>query len=150
MRQEIKTLEQSLGLTLIQAKEKNLPGVSALASAYADTEGKLKVAHDKLDTLKQERKNTPTRVEIREVAKSAVVKLATERKHLTNVIKMVAYQAESDLLALLAPNYHRAENEAIKFVKQMKKALKRVSVVLDSTAFFHGRDEPPIYGSASG
>jgi hypothetical protein len=29
-----------------------------------------------------------------------VVKLATKRKHLTGIIKMIAYQAESDLLAL--------------------------------------------------
>jgi len=40
-----------------------------------------------------------------------VVKLATERKHLTDLIKMVAYQAESDLLALLRPHYARAEQE---------------------------------------
>ncbi|MBV9531859.1 MAG: hypothetical protein JO283_12520 [Bradyrhizobium sp.] len=35
----------------------------------------------------------------------AVVRLATERKHLTDIIKMIAYQAESDLLALLGPHY---------------------------------------------
>jgi hypothetical protein len=40
-----------------------------------------------------------------------VVKLATERKHLTDIIKMVAYQAESDLLALLRPHYARVERE---------------------------------------
>jgi hypothetical protein len=40
-----------------------------------------------------------------------VVKLAPERKHLTNLIKMVAYQAESDLLRLVAPHYRRADDE---------------------------------------
>ena len=40
-----------------------------------------------------------------------MVKLATERKHLTDIIKMVAYQVESDLLALLRPHYARAEQE---------------------------------------
>ena len=40
-----------------------------------------------------------------------VVKLAPERKHLTNLIKMVAYQAESDLLRLAAPHYRRADDE---------------------------------------
>jgi molybdopterin synthase catalytic subunit len=39
-----------------------------------------------------------------------VVKLATERKHLTDIIKMVAYQAESDLLAQLRPHYARVEH----------------------------------------
>ncbi len=111
VRQEIKTLEQALGSVLIQAKEMNLPGVSALASAYADTETKLNAARLKLEALKQERKQTPTRIEIREVAKSTVIKLATERKHLTNVIKMLAYQTESDLLSLLSANYRRTEDE---------------------------------------
>jgi hypothetical protein len=41
-----------------------------------------------------------------------VVKLATERKHLTDIIKMVAYQAESDLLALLRPQEVREDQWA--------------------------------------
>ena len=40
-----------------------------------------------------------------------MVKLATERKHLTDIIKMVAYQAESDLVALLRPHYARVDQE---------------------------------------
>jgi transposase-like protein len=40
-----------------------------------------------------------------------MVKLATERKHLTDIIKMVAYQAESDLIALLRPHYARVDQE---------------------------------------
>ena len=42
---------------------------------------------------------------------SDVVKLAPERKLLTNIVKMVAYQAESDLVRLLAPHYKRVEDE---------------------------------------
>ena len=40
-----------------------------------------------------------------------VVKLSTERKHLTNVLKMVAYQVESDLVELIRPHYKRVEEE---------------------------------------
>jgi len=53
--------------------------------------------------------NVPKRVELRELNERTVVKLATERKHLTDIIKMVAYQAESDLLALLRPHYARVQ-----------------------------------------
>jgi len=56
-------------------------------------------------------RNVPKRVEVRELNERAVVKLATERKHLTDIIKMVAYQAESDLLALLRPHYARVDQE---------------------------------------
>ena len=36
---------------------------------------------------------------------------AGERKHLTDIIKMVAYQAESDLVMLLRPYYARVDQE---------------------------------------
>lgn len=39
------------------------------------------------------------------------MKLSTERKHLTNVLKMIAYQVESDLVELVRPHYKRAEDE---------------------------------------
>ena len=40
-----------------------------------------------------------------------VVKLAPERKLLTNLLKMVAYQAESDLVHRVAPHYKRTTDE---------------------------------------
>jgi hypothetical protein len=40
-----------------------------------------------------------------------VVKLAPELKHLTNLVKMVAYQAESDLLRAIAPHCRRVDDE---------------------------------------
>ena len=40
-----------------------------------------------------------------------LVKLSTERQHLTNVLKLVAYQIESDLVNLIRPHYARAEEE---------------------------------------
>jgi len=43
--------------------------------------------------------------------KGAVIKLATERQHLTSIIKMLAYQVESDLRALLQPHYARVDEE---------------------------------------
>ena len=50
-------------------------------------------------------------VEVRELNERTVVKLATERKHSTDIIKMVSYQAESDLIALLRPHYARIDQE---------------------------------------
>lgn len=131
VRQEIKKLEQAFGSELIRAKEKNIPGVTALAGAYTDTEAKLKDACNKLDALKQERRETPVRVEIREVAEDAVIKLATERKHLTNVIKMLAYQAESDLLTLLSPHFFRTEDEGRTLIHEMLNARANLRVYGD-------------------
>ena len=40
-----------------------------------------------------------------------MIKLAAERKHLTNLLKMIAYQAESDLPRALVPHYKRIDDE---------------------------------------
>ena len=72
---------------------------------------KLRAARARLTKLIEQRRSVAQRVEIRDLSEGAVVKLASERKHLTDIIKMVAYQAESDLLALLRPHYARAEQE---------------------------------------
>ena len=39
--------------------------------------------------------------------------IRTERKHLTDITKMLAHQVESDLLALLRPLYARAKQEGL-------------------------------------
>ena len=64
----------------------------------------------KVIKLKRERAKIPARVPVGAV-KAEVIKLAPERKHLTNLLKMVAYQAESDLVRLVAPHYQRVEDE---------------------------------------
>jgi transposase len=62
-------------------------------------------------TLRKKRDATPRRVPVKQVAKQEVIKLATERKHITSLLKMVAYQAESDLLRIITPHYARAADE---------------------------------------
>src|SRR5260370_7239555 len=71
----------------------------------------LRTARARVAQLFEQRRDVPKRVEIRDLNERAVVKLATERKHLTDIIKMVAYQAESDLLALLRPHYARVDQK---------------------------------------
>ena len=61
--------------------------------------------------VEKRRAAVPRRVPVQSLTQEPVVKLAPERKHLTNVIKIVAYQAESDLLRLVAPYYRRAGDE---------------------------------------
>jgi len=61
--------------------------------------------------LQKRRDAVPRRVPVQSTTREPVVKLAPERKHLTNVIKIVAYQSESDLLRLVAPYYRRAGEE---------------------------------------
>mgnify|MGYP001448651368 CR=1 FL=1 len=81
-----------------------------------------KIAHGKLGRAAREamkrvadiearRAATSERVPVGTVVQGKVVKLETERHLLSSLLKMVAYQAETDLVRLLAPHYKRAEDE---------------------------------------
>ena len=61
--------------------------------------------------LEERRAALPKRIPLQDLPGEPVMKLAPERKHLTNLLKMVAYQAESDLLRAVAPHYRRADDE---------------------------------------
>jgi D-aminopeptidase len=52
------------------------------------------------------------RIPVGDVVAGDVVQLVTERKHLTDVIEMVAHQAGLDLVRQLTPHCHRASDEA--------------------------------------
>jgi hypothetical protein len=68
-------------------------------------------AQHSISRMEDKRAAMPKRVPVADVASGQVVKLAPERKHLTNILKMVAYQAESDLVRIVASHYKRAEDE---------------------------------------
>ena len=54
-----------------------------------------------------------------------------ERKHLTDLIKMVAYQAECDLRRLVAPHYRRAEDEGRALIRSALAAAGDIEVTDD-------------------
>jgi transposase len=61
--------------------------------------------------LEKKRDVVPTRVPVQQLTDGEVVKLRVERKHITDLLKMVAYQAEGELVRLVSPHYRRADDE---------------------------------------
>jgi hypothetical protein len=61
--------------------------------------------------LAARRDRIPRRVPVANTTDEDIIKLTTQKKHLTNVIKLVAYQAESELVRMIAPHYRRADQE---------------------------------------
>lgn len=80
-------------------------------NAHAHIGDDIGAAMHRVRKLEQRRAKMPRRVPVGRVVEGVVVKLATERKLLTNHFKMLAYQAESDLFRLVTPHYKRAERE---------------------------------------
>jgi hypothetical protein len=70
-------------------------------------------AAERVAELAAQQELLPPRVPLAEARPDRdLVKLSTERKHLTNVLKLVAYQIESDPLNPIRPHYARTEAES--------------------------------------
>jgi hypothetical protein len=110
-RADLARLEREYGAAAADNAEQRRPTMRGFKIAHGGLGKQLRTARARVAQLFEQRRDLPKRVEVRDLAERAVVKLATERKHLTDIIKMVAYQAESDLLALLRPHYARADQE---------------------------------------
>jgi transposase len=110
-RADLARLEREYGAAAAANAEQRRPTMRGFKIAHGRLGKQLRTARARVAQLFEQRRGLPKRVEIRDLNERTVVKLATERKHLTDIIKMIAYQTESDLLALLQPHYARADQE---------------------------------------
>ncbi len=108
---QLDRLQAEYGLEALTSLEQQRPTMRGFKIAYGQLGQKIWNAMEQLSRLQKCRAAIPRRVPVQTVSTGPVVKLAPERKHLTNLIKMVAYQAESDLLRKVAYHYRRADDE---------------------------------------
>jgi hypothetical protein len=104
-------LQAEYGLKALTNLEEQRRTMRGFKTAHGKLGQKIWNVWQRVLQLEKRRAAAPRRVPVQAVTQEPVVKLAPERKHLTNLIKMVAYQAESDLLRLVAPHYRRASQE---------------------------------------
>jgi transposase len=107
----VERLQSEYGLEALNNLERKHRTMRGFKVAYGKLGEKIWAAWQHVLQLEKRRAAVPRRVPVQDAIDKPVVKLAPERKHLTNLIKMVAYQAESDLLRLVAPHYRRAQDE---------------------------------------
>jgi transposase len=117
-RVHLRKLRESYGATAIDY----IHGSTSTDPDFEVAEEKIRLEIDKatnhIKKLKARRDSLPARVTVADAQKGQeMVKLSTERKHLTNVLKMVAYQTESDLVELIRPHYSRVEDEGRTFIQ---------------------------------
>jgi hypothetical protein len=110
-RAKLMRLQAEYGLAALVQLEGGSLTLRSLKTVQAPLARSLRAALKRLTDLKAKRARLPARVPVRQAVRDEIVRLAPERQHLMNLIKMVAYQAESDLVALLRPHYRRADDE---------------------------------------
>jgi len=117
-RVHLKKLRQSYGTTAIDYVQGRTRTVVRFEIAEEIIRKKIDKTTDRIKKLKVRCESLPARVPLGDARKGQeAVKLSTERKHLTNVLKMVAYQIESDLVELIRPEYKRVEDEGRTFIQ---------------------------------
>jgi len=118
VRVHLRKLRQSYGATAIDYVQGRTRTVVRFEIAEEIIRKKINKTTDRIKKLKVRCESLPARVPLADARKGQeAVKLSTERKHLTNVLKMVAYQIESDLVELIRPEYKRVEDEGRTFIQ---------------------------------
>ncbi|MBF8300760.1 MAG: hypothetical protein HW394_1130 [Acidobacteria bacterium] len=111
-RHRLAKLQELYGRTALDYVDGRTPTMRSFTTAERGVRRDIADLNDHIARLEEKRKALPVRVPLAEARHGEEpVKLSTERKHLTNVLKLVAYQIESDLVELIRPHYARTDDE---------------------------------------
>jgi hypothetical protein len=111
-RSHLAKLQERYGSAALDYLEGRTPTMRAFTAAEREIQRELFDASGKIARLIERQKSLPTRIPLSESPEAAkAMKLSSERKHLSNILKMVAYQIEGSLVELLRPVYPRTEAE---------------------------------------
>jgi DNA-binding CsgD family transcriptional regulator len=110
-RAQFERLTAEYGAEAFVNPEQCRPTMRGFKVAQGKLAQRIREAFDRIVVLEEKRSAMPQKVPVGKVVAEGVVKLSPERKHLTNIVKMVAYQAESDLVNLVASHYKRVRDE---------------------------------------
>jgi prepilin-type processing-associated H-X9-DG protein len=130
-REEVERASAVYGIDAFANPEQVRRTMRGFKIAHAEGSRAILEALDRLAKLESRRAKVPRRVPVKDVVEGAVLKLAPERQHLSNVLKMVAYQAESDLVRRVRPHYRRAEQEGRTLVASALASAADIGVTTD-------------------
>jgi hypothetical protein len=108
---DLECLQKEYGVEACQGLGLGHQTLREFKAAQAKLLEKIALAQKRVDRWRAQRDSILKRVSVETALQAPAVKLAPERKHLTSLIKMLAYQAESELLRAIAPYYRRAGDE---------------------------------------
>ena len=113
LRAELAGFHEALGKTVAGGELEN--------GAGEELQERIAALEEALEARKEERAELPERVPLRKLMDpEEIVQLEQERKRLTDVVKMAAYRAESELAALLGPALSpHHQDEARAFLKRV-------------------------------
>jgi prepilin-type processing-associated H-X9-DG protein len=112
-------LEAKYGVEAMHNEEAERRTMRGFKIANAVLQREIRQTLKRVLDLEQRRAKVPRRVPVGKINPGEVLKLATEKKLLTDLLKMVAYQAEGDLLRLVGDHYCRVDDEGRTLIQEM-------------------------------
>ena len=117
---ELDKLKKEYGDKAFQNNETRRPTMRGFNIANAGYKKKIVKVEKEIEQSEIELKQLPDRIAIKQLlAKHEVIRLETERKMLTDGIKMTCYRAETCLFNLIAPFFSRNYDEGRAFLKSV-------------------------------
>lgn len=114
---EVLQLEAAYGEAAMDNKEAERPTMRGFKIANGTKLGiPLREARARVSELAEKRTALPTKVTVGQI-KDAVVRLRMRRKRLSDSLKMLAYQVETDMVRAAAPHYKRTLDEGRRLVR---------------------------------
>lgn len=111
-RTRYRKLQEKYGSAALDYMEGRTATLRTFTAAEKQIHRELREAAAEIVKLTERQKSLPVRIPLAEApGAEKAMRLSAERKHLTNVLKMVAYQIEGTLVELLRPHYARTEDE---------------------------------------
>jgi prepilin-type processing-associated H-X9-DG protein len=128
-RAEVAQVEGLLGAAVASNEESERPTMRGFKIANAKIGMRLRKAQAKVERLRMELSQIPKRVTANQAADGEpVLQLNTETKRLTDIVKMVAYQAETALFRMVRPHYARHEDEGRKLIASAMRLAGNIEV----------------------
>jgi transposase len=120
---ELSQRQREYGLKALSNKEAKRPTMRGFKIANSEMGRKIEELKQRELELKALYAKTPAKVSLKDTNDSQTVyRLRREKKHFTDLIKMVAYQAETDLLSLIRHAYARADDEGRTLIQSALKS----------------------------
>ena len=116
-------LLQEYGLEALVNEESQRSTMRGFKIAHSAVSRKIEELQMQQIDLKALYEKTPQKVPLKDALGGDIVyRLKREKKHLTDLFKMVAYQAETDLLELIRADYARADDEGRTLIQSALKS----------------------------
>lgn len=116
MRKEVAKIAAQLGqCTTVQAPDSVQASMNGTLWTQDDLESLLRQGNDRIAQLLEQRKTMAARIPLGE-AKPTAQRLVPWRKRLSDGLKMLAYQVETDLVRAIAPHYKRHAEDGHKLI----------------------------------